>query len=225
MKTTVILLSIILLSVFCLNAYAQTYGIRAGLNLSNMHFKYGNTILSQDFKMNPGFLLGPTADFPLSDYLSIETAALLSTKGFKTSDKETYQSEIYEYKSTLNLVYVDIPIALKGRIGVSDNTYLFLSAGPYVGIGISGKSKSESIYNGDKTSHEEEVKWGSDENNDMLKRPDFGLAFGGGVEIKSFQFGIFYNLGLANISAYAEDETKIKNRVLNISAGYRFIRN
>jgi len=189
-----------------------------------MHLKYGNTVLSEDFKMKPGFLLGPTADFPLSDHLSVETGILLSTKGFKTSEKETYQSETFEYRSTLNLVYIDIPIALKGKISVSENTDLFLSAGPYVGIGISGKSKSERIYNGDKTTNEEEVKWGSDENNDMLKRPDFGLAFGGGVEIKSFQFGIFYNVGLANISAYTEDETKISNRVLNISTGYRFPR-
>ena len=206
-------------------AHAQIYGIRAGLNLSNMHLKYDNTVLSEDFKRNPGFLLGPTADFLLSDYLSIESGILLSTKGFKTSEKESYQNETMEYKSKLNLLYIDIPVALKGRISLSDNTDLFVSAGPNIGFGVSGKSKSEFTYNGETETSEEDVEWSTDPDKSMLKRPEFGFVMGIGIEYKVFQFGVFYNFGITNIAVTGTgDATKLKNRVLNISANYRFVR-
>ena len=225
MKNITKLILIPLMLVIFSVAHAQIYGIRAGLNLSNVHLKYDNTVLSEDFKMNPGFLLGPTADFLLSDYLSIETGILLSTKGFKTSEKESYQNETMEYKSKLNLLYIDIPVALKGRISLSDNIDLFVSAGPNIGFGVSGKSKSEFIYNGETETSEENVEWGTDPKKSMLKRPEFGLVMGIGIEYEAYQFGIFYNIGLTNIAATsADDATKLKNRVLNISANYRFVR-
>ena len=59
-------------------------------------------------------------------------------------------------------------------------------------------------------------------NNDELKRLDYGLTMGVGVEINSIQIGITYGLGLANISTYVEYDSKINNRVLGISVGYFF---
>ena len=69
---------------------------------------------------------------------------------------------------------------------------------------------------------EEDVEWGSDKEKDDLKRLDFGLTMGGGVEINSIQIGLTYALGLANISSYTDYGTKINNRVLGLSVGYKF---
>ena len=67
-----------------------------------------------------------------------------------------------------------------------------------------------------------DINWGSSEG-DNLKRFDFGLAFGAGVEIKSFRLGISYELGLTNLSVTQIDGSKISNRVLGISFGYKIL--
>lgn len=205
-------------------AVAQIYGIRAGFNLANMNMKYDGETVSDDLKMKPGFLLGPTAEFPISPALSIESGLLLSTKGFKVEEKETFQTESYVYKSKLNLLYLDIPVALKGKINVGENTNLFLSGGPYFAVGLSGTAKSEYSYNGETEKSEESIEWGSDPDEDDLRPLDIGLTFGGGVEYAAFQFGVYYDLGLMNISPYTDDGMKIRNRNLNFSLTYRFIK-
>jgi outer membrane protein W len=92
--------------------------------------------------------------------------------------------------------------------------------GPYVGIGLSGKMKGEVSIDGETTSQEIDIEWGSDIASSDLKRMDFGLIIGAGVELNSIQIGLNYSLGLANISP--QTNVKIRNRVLGISVGYRF---
>ena len=61
--------------------FSQEFGIKAGLNLSNMHVVDDGSIVSEDFNMKPGFHIGATAEFPLTEMFSLETGLLLSTKG------------------------------------------------------------------------------------------------------------------------------------------------
>lgn len=90
-------------------------------------------------------------------------------------------------------------------------------------MGLSGKSKYE-VTDWDETeteTEEEDIKWGSDYESDF-KRLDFGLTMGAGVEINSIQIGLTYGLGLANISPSTDNGSKINNRVLGLSVGYKF---
>ena len=91
--------------------------------------------------------------------------------------------------------------------------------GPYVGIGLSGKMKGEVSIDGETTSQEIDIEWGSDIDSDF-KRMDFGLIVGTGVELNSIQIGLNYSLGLANI--LPQNNVKFRNRVLGISFGYKF---
>ncbi len=201
-------------------SFAQTFGVKAGLNLADMLMKDDDETYSEDFKMNPGFHLGLTAEFPLTDMVSFEPGLLLSTKGFKMSGEETFMGETFKYEGKMNLFYLDIPLTAKAYFDI-EGTRIYGVFGPYLGMGLSGKSKSEVTYNGEKETEEEDIKWGSDEDDD-LKRLDFGLSVGAGFEIKSIQIGLSYNLGLANISTYTDEGFKINNRVLGISIGYKF---
>ncbi|MFN5920941.1 MAG: hypothetical protein ACK45I_06545, partial [Bacteroidota bacterium] len=63
------------------------------------------------------------------------------------------------------------------------------------------------------------IKWGDDPNNDMLKRLEFGVCGGGGIEYNNFLLGINYAYGLNNISSSSTEGT-LKNRVFGISLGY-----
>ena len=148
---------------------------------------------------------------------SFETGLLLSTKGFKLNEKENNS----EYKMKMNLFYIDIPLTAKASFDVG-GAKVYGVLGPYLGIGLSGKGKTEYSYDGETETDEEEIKWGSNEDEDDLKRLDFGLTMGAGVEINSIIFELSYDLGLANIATITDDSFTINNRVLKISAGYKF---
>lgn len=221
MKKLINLSILAFLIVMASESFAQTFGVRGGLNLSNMLIKDDVETYSDEFEMNPGFHLGVTADFPISDVISFETGLLLSTKGFKISEKETIMGETYEIKNKLNLFYLDIPLTAKAMFDVG-GAKIYGTFGPYIGVGLSGKSKFEMTFNGETESDEETIEWGSDENESDIKRLDFGLTAGAGVAINAIQFGLSYGLGLANISPFTEGGTSVKNRVLGISVGYNF---
>jgi len=207
------LLIVVILSIMAKKSFAQTFGVKAGLNLSNIVMKDNADRYDDDFKMKPGFHLGVTAEFPINETFSFEPGLLLSTKGVK----ETYSESGYDYTSVTNLYYIDIPLTGKAYYKVG-SVKIYGLFGPYLAIGLSGKAKTQ------ETGYPEDthtILWGKDSENDDLKRLDLGLSFGAGVALSSFEIGLSYNLGLNNISAYTGDGFKINNRVLGISVGYK----
>ena len=196
---------------------AQTFGIKAGLNLSDMLIKDDDKNYTDNSTMKPGFNAGATLEFPIKGMFSFDMGLLLSTKGYKLDEKDGN----YESTSTTKLLYIDIPLTAKAYFNVR-GAKIYGAIGPYLGIGLSGESNYEVTINGDSTNDTETVNWGSDADNDDLKRLDFGLAAGAGVEINSIDIGVSYGLGLANISSYTDGGRKVSNRVLGISLGYKF---
>lgn len=193
------------------NLSAQKLYVKGGLNFSNMLFKADDETLSDDFKSRTAYHVGLAAEFPISKIYSFETGLLLSAKGFKMSEGD--------FESKMNLTYLDIPLTAKATFDVG-SVKVFGLFGPYVGIGLSGKSKFTEN-DGENETIEKDVNWGSDDDSDM-KRLDFGLTAGAGIEIKAFQIGLNYSLGLANLNPESDDMT-LKNRVLGISVAYRFL--
>ena len=210
MKNTTKVLLIIMISMLSFQSYAQSFGVKGGLSLANMLAEDEDETISDEFSMRPGFHVGGFIDYSLSDFLSVEASLLLNTKGFKWEESD--------YIMKFKLLYLDIPIALKASYNLSDNLTMYGAVGPYFGIGLSGKVTDE--YDGE--TDEDDIEWGNNEDEDDLKRFEFGATFGGGVEIGAFQVGISYDLGLANISSYTDYESAIKNRVLKFSVGYKF---
>jgi len=215
------LVALVLVVTMTNESSAQSFGLKGGLNLSNMLDKDDDETYSDDYKMKPGFHIGATAEFPFSDMFSFETGLLLSTKGFKVSDEETLGGDTYGFEGKLNLIYLDIPLTAKASFDLG-GAKLYGLFGPYVGIGLSGKTKLEFTFDGETEKEEEDIEWGSDEEKSDLKRLDFGLTMGAGVEMSSIQIGLTYNLGLANLSPNTENGFKISNRVIGISVGYKF---
>lgn len=202
-------------------AFAQEFGVRAGLNISNMLAKDDDDTYSDDFSSKLGFHVGGTVEFPFSDMFALETGLFINTKGFKYTEDDIEARSDDEYKMTLNLYYIDIPINAKGIYDAGD-VKVFATAGPYIGVGLTGKWKYKMTYMGEEDEDTEDVKWGSDEDEDDFKRLDLGLGFGAGVEYKAFLVGLGYNVGLANISPYSDNGYKENNRVFQVTFGYKF---
>jgi len=217
-------LKITLLSCLCLSiltqASSQIFGIKAGLNLSNMLAKDDDENYAEHSKMNIGFHGGVVVEFPISELLSIEPGVLIASKGLKMVEEEEYQGDTYKFTNQMNLYYVDIPINLK--IGYDlGSAKIFGLVGPYIGIGLSGKTKMIYEGGGESDTDTEDVEWGTDPDNHDLKRPDYGVTFGAGALFGPIEVSISYGLGLANISSYTDNGATLKNRVLGVSLAYR----
>lgn len=197
-------------------ANAQSVGIKAGFNLSDMNMYDDDDSYNDDFDMKPGFHAGFIVDVPLNSFLTFQSGLMFTTKGVK----QTESGDGFDYKFNLNLQYLDIPLTIKASHELSSSLKMFGTVGPYVGVGILGKFKSELTIGKETEKDEEDVEWGSDEVEDDFKRLDMGAVFGVGVEINSLILGVTYNLGLMNISPYQDNGSTLRNNVLQFSVGY-----
>lgn len=197
------------------SAAAQTFGVRAGLNLSNAVVKDDVDTYSDDYMYLPGFHAGVLAEFPVAGIISVEGGAFFSTRGYKVEDEMVLFDEKFEFKYKTTLYYLVIPVTAKATIDVGPLS-VFGQLGAYAGSGLSGKFHSETTVAGDTETEEADVEWGNDEMEDHFKRLDFGLTAGAGVQIKNIRAGVAYDHGLANICTYTQDGYSCVNRVISI---------
>lgn len=163
--------------------------------------------------MTPGFHAGVIADFSISDNVFVQPGILVSQKGFRIEESVMG----FTIKNTTSLLYAEIPVNIGYRLELGDNAKLYFMAGPYVGYGITGKSKTQVTGSPSET---EDVEWGNEAGE--LKRLDFGVNAGAGVEISNILIGAQYGLGLSNNIAEGDKDNSFKNAVIGISLGYLF---
>lgn len=175
---------------------AQDIGASLGANFANVG---GDDVESTSSKFN--FTLGLFAEFTLSDNMGLQPELILSGQGFKFNDDNGSGTNV-EWKQKLS--YVNVPILL--NYYVADNFYL--QGGPYIGFLTSAElnvSGSLGVLGGD--------------NKDDYESTDFGFAIGAGLKMEKTNIGFRYQLGMADIQA----DNSVKNRVFNITFGYRFV--
>lgn len=220
MKSKVLLLALAT-TALSLASKAQdktTFGVRAGVNFQNLNGELGGDDL--DLDMKTGFHIGVNAEIPVASEFFLQPGLLFSTKGAKSDDGGD---------TKWNISYIEIPINFlyKPTLG---NGKLLLGFGPYIGIGVGGKIKTE----GDDI----DVKFSSDldanEATEFMsgaawyqKRLDFGGNLLAGYELSSkLSFQLNAQLGMANLfpkfDGEKPDDTKMKNTGFGISVGYRF---
>ncbi len=170
--------------------------------------------------MRIGYHVGAVVDVPISNMFSFETGLMLSTKGYKQETEVEFFGETIDTEVKMNLLYLDIPLTGKILYDLG-KAKIYGSFGPHIGLGLSGKAKTEVSQGGTSDSDEIDVEWGSDDD-DNLRRFDFVLTIGAGVEFNSIVVGVTYGLGQANLAPSDDGGTNIKNRVIGIAVGYNF---
>lgn len=226
--------------------YAQSFGVRAGLNLGKLHF-YENYSSNENGYVEDrssdasestgnliGFHIGTVVDIGINEFFYIQPGITLTKKGGER-ESERYSSgdgreQITESKITCALYYLDIPVlfSLKGKL--NDNLALRVQAGPYVGFGLFGslEYEYEDKYNGVRRSEKEEIKnvfspstKEKAEGFKGISRFNAGISIGGGIEFSGIYAGLSYNYGLTNLSK-EEDEGEAYESTLGITVGYNF---
>ncbi len=191
---------------------AQGLGLRGGVNMSNFA---GDGM--EDTKMLTGFHLGLDYEIAVAPDFYFAPGLLFSTKGAK--DEWSEDGGTIEAKTILNYLEVPLNLVYKPLLGEGN---LIVAFGPYLGYGIGGKNKMEFSGGGASASIEEDVNFGSgDEDNfkalDMGANISFGYMFAGGLSIQ-----LNTQLGLINISPSEDDADAVKNTGFGLGLGYRF---
>ena len=196
-----------------------TFGVRAGVNLSKIAYS-GSDFDSQDGKdikdaqkSLTSFSFGGYANIPVSGKFSIQPGLSLSGKGSKTEAVKEESS----YKLKTSLMYIEVPVN-----AVFNFDGFYIGAGPYAAYGIAGKNKLEISGEGESINVEEDVKFGSGEEDDF-KPFDFGANILAGYKLESgLNFGVNYGLGLANLQSQGTSSNKASNRVISFLVGFSF---
>ena len=214
-----ILFKLTILTLFLLGGMrtmAQTLEVKSGLNLSTMYYKNQGGTYSDHFKLAPGFILGITKEFPISESFSFEPGLLFSSKGYKIDTYYPVPTSSGEYlpideRAVLN--YIEIPLSLKLTTSIK-KVQFFGAIGPYLALGLSGKISREEfdIVDPGTIVYDGTVDYTGEMDKDgQWKRFDYGMQAGIGVIIQRIAFRINYSYGLANIAQY-EDSTN-KNQI------------
>ena len=219
MKITVKALFILLIGVISLSANAQTYCIKGGVNMSDMFLQDSIGNVHDVFKNNIAHV-GATLDIPLTPALFFETGLLMSVKGMVDENYYLIQNTPSKARSRYNLYYLDVPLMAKAVLSFNDSVKIFATTGFYAGYGIAGKIKSTVQVGDDSQSYKDNVLWGNNPDEDMLRRLDGGISIGAGIILNCFEISASYDFGLLNLSPM--ENAVAKNRVIKFTFGYTF---
>lgn len=220
-----VVLGLVLTTAVALSTKAQVY-VQGGLNLANItKTTDGQT---EDNNMLPSFNVGILGRFDLSPMFDLESGLLLTGHGSKA---ETYFTNGNYVKTKFNPLYLQVPLNAVVKIPMAAGSSVFFHGGPYVAMGVGGKSKRESRFLGTTTNEESSIRFSNDDpftsqqedaGYNKLKRFDFGLNFGGGFQFQHVILKANYGLGLAKINSTESNNTendKNKYRTLSFSIG------
>jgi hypothetical protein len=103
----------------------------AGFNVSNYRLTSDAFPFEQN-KPQVGYCAGILADIPLTDQLSLQPGVLYKLNGFRW--------ETEQVKQTISINTLEIPVKLIYSFDIGKGNRLFIGAGPYAGINVSGKN-------------------------------------------------------------------------------------
>ena len=119
---------VLLAAAFAMPSKAQfSWGIQAGLNMSNVSVKEAAENAGEAIKSRTGFFVGPTVKFTLPIVgLGIDASALYDQREGKAGDE------------TVKAQSIQIPINVRYGIGLGSIAEVFAFAGPQFGFKLSG---------------------------------------------------------------------------------------
>ena len=224
------MIAVLLLTAMGICAKAQVY-VQGGLNLANIT----KTTDGQTEKNNllPSFNAGILGRFGISEVFDLESGVLLTGKGSKAETYFTNMTDNNYVKTRFNPIYIEVPLnaIIKFPLEPKSKSNVFINAGPYIAIGVAGKSTVDRKIIGVTSNSSTNIKFSNDDPftsqqddaaYDKLKRFDYGVNVGGGIDFGNFILKANYGIGLAKINSTQSNngiDDKNKYRTFSISAG------
>ena len=204
-------------------AKSQKVYIQGGVNLSNI--TTSNSGSTEKSHLLTTFNAGIMARSNNAEQIALEAGLLVEGKGAKSSGG----SGNTHYDATFNPLYLQLPVNVVIRVPLQgDNSNIFIYGGPYVAMGIAGKSKVKGQILGASFDGTKDIQFTNTDPNDndqaysKLKRYDYGVNVGAGIDLGKILLKANYGMGLAKISSMQTnngENAKNKYRVVSISLG------
>lgn len=187
-------------------AFAQSFGIKGGMNVSSI----SKDATLSDTKSKIGFNAGAFVNVPIAESFSIQPEVLYNDLGAKTVYKI---SENTTASTSTNLGYVAVPVMLQ----YNATPEFYLEAGPEFGFLLSANNKREGNGGNTNISTTTELK------KDNLNSFNFGLGIGAGYYFTP-NIGVTarYTAGLTNIGKEKFLLSESKNNVFQVGLAYKF---
>lgn len=210
-------------------ATSQKVYIQGGVNLANI--STSNSGATQKSNLLTTFNAGIMARSNDAEPIALEAGLLLEGKGAKADTYITSSTDDNYIKTKFNPLYLQLPVNFVVRLPLQSSSNIFFNAGPYIAMGIGGKSKTETKIMGNVTKSSHDIQFNNDNPStnqqedasfNKLKRFDYGVNVGGGFDLNSVILKVNYGLGLAKINSTQTDNSennKNKYRTVSISLG------
>jgi hypothetical protein len=215
-------------------SFAQTgFRVQGAINRSNISVENNGRV--NEANTLSSFSAGLIADFRLGGPVYLQTGLLYSGKGSKV-ENGTQGSANY-LRQTFNPFYLELPVnaVVKFPLGTDkDAPRLFVGAGPYVAMGIRGKSTTEGAIAGASFSGERDIRFSNDDpttfNTEegagfgVVRRFDYGLNATAGLEVSKLVLFTNYGHGLAKLQSGTSSGTDNNNkfRIWSFGVGLKF---
>jgi hypothetical protein len=180
------------------SAQAQvSVGVRAGFSLADLSIKDAADTLEPDNRT--GLVAGVFVIVPTGSLVAFQPEVLVSMQGAKVSDLAN--------RATIKLDYLQVP--LLARIKPSKSP-IGLLLGPSLGYRLNAKVTGNGL-----SDAEQDIE-------DQVKKTDVGFVAGVALDAAHLVIDARYIWGLTNINDDSTDPSTIKNRVAQITFGFRF---
>ncbi len=228
MKVQKMFFQFLILLMLCQWAHAQEtkilVGPDIGINWAKLEINLAN--IEGERKTFNRLTLALAVEARFSGLLGLQSGLALAQRGMKVEEIDSYQDGrdymLDKYTTQLYIDYLELPVLGKLMLPISDRLNFHMQTGPRIGFGLSGKLKftKEISSNGiviDRKVEEESMIFDASDGEAQVKRFDYGLDFGTGLEFELgngfLALNVRYYMGLANINSYEEmNASKIKNR-------------
>jgi outer membrane protein with beta-barrel domain len=195
------LAAMVLLGTEGLCAQTLNVGAKAGVNLATLKVD-GNPPIAP-FTSRAGLIVGGFVSWAVAPRIDLQPEALFSRKGASAEESGVTVDTILDY--------LDVPVLARYRLLGTPRRNLHVLGGPSLGVAL--KAKVKATFGGD--SFEQDM-------TDDLKRFEFGLVAGAGVQVGRVSVEGRYTWGLSDTGLEARDSMKAANRVASILGGLRF---
>lgn len=198
------LLTVVCVAMLTIAASAQiTWNVKAGAGVATL---WGSG--SEGAKPHVVAKIGVGIEKPFSSNFSLMPSLEVALKGVKFENKRYTNDGIYDLNTTIDLLYVQVPILVAYRFNLSDAWNMTLKAGPYAAYEVYEHTKfslgSESV---------------SSSNKLEVKKFDAGVDVGFDIEYHRFVFGVEAEMGFLSLLG---NSTDIKNLAFYATIGYKF---
>lgn len=180
-----------------------TFGIKAGLNLSNVYDSKG-----EDFKSDPKFGLatGVCLAIPIGKYIGIQPEVLISQKGFQATGRILGST----YRVTRTTTYIDVPLLFIFK----PSEFISIVAGPQYSYLL----KQKDVFENATTSIEQETQFV----NENIRKNILCLTGGVDINIKHIVLGARVGWDVqSNNGAGSSLTPRYKNVWYQGTVGYR----